>query len=127
MALGFSSATATSILNAICNGTSYSVTEVWIKLHIGDPGGAGTAFPAGETDRIQASFAVAASGAVTSDTDTVWVGVSNAEDYTHFSAWTASTAGTFLFSGTVTANAVAASDTFTIPAGDLDASIPIAA
>ncbi len=35
-----------------------------------------------------------------------WTNVSTSEDYTHFSMWTASTAGTFLWSGTIVANAV---------------------
>jgi hypothetical protein len=52
--------------------------------------------------------------------------VSGTEDYTHYTAWTASSAGTFLFSGTVTANAVTAGDTFTVAAGDLDLALTVA-
>lgn len=126
MAVGFAPATAASILDAICNNTSYAVTEVWIKLHTGDPGAAGTSNAATETTRKQASFAAASNGTITTDADLQWTNVAGSEDYSHFSAWTASTAGTFLFSGTITANAVTAADTFTIPTGDLDLSIAVA-
>ena len=126
MAEGFSSATATSILDAICNNTSYAVANVWIKLHVGAPGSAGTSNAATETTRKEATFSAASSGAITNDAALTWTNVAGSEDYTHYSAWTASTNGTFLFSGTVTANAVTAADTFTIAIGDLDLSIPIA-
>lgn len=126
MAVGLAAATANSFLDALCNATSYSVTEVWIKLHTGDPGAAGTSNAATETTRKQASFSAASSGAITSDGALTWTNVAGTEDYTHYSAWTASSAGTFLFSGTVTANAVVAGDTFTVAIGDLDLSFSIA-
>ena len=53
--------------------------------------------------------------------------VDTAEDYTHWSGWTLVTAGVFLVSGTVTANAVLVGDQFTIPIGDLDLSLSVAA
>ena len=126
MATGLAAATANSFLDALCNATSYSVAEVWIKLHTGDPGASGTSNAATETTRKQALFSAAASGAITSDGALSWTNVAGTEDFTHYSAWTASTAGTFLFSGTVTANAVVAGDTFTVAAGDLDLSLGIA-
>jgi hypothetical protein len=126
MATGLATATCNSILDAICNATSYSVTEVWIKLHVGDPGAAGTSNAATETTRKQASFSAAASGAITSDGALSWTNVAGTEDYTHYTAWTASTNGTFLFSGTVTANAVTAADSFTVAAGDLDLALTVA-
>lgn len=127
MAVGFAPATAAGILDAIGNAAAFSFAAVWIKLHIGDPGAAGASNPANETDRIQASFGAASSGAIANDAALVWTNVSGTEDYTHFSAWTASTAGTFEFSGTITANAVTAGDTFTIPTGDLDLTLAVAA
>lgn len=98
----------------------------WIKLHTGDPGAAGTSNAATETTRKQASWGSASSGAASNSGDLDWTNVAGTEDYTHFSAWTASTAGTFGFSGTITANAVTAGDNFTIPAGDLDVSLTLA-
>lgn len=120
MAVGLSSAAANSLLDSL--GSTYS----WVKLHIGDPGAAGTSNPAGETDRMQATWA-SASGAVKSNSGAItWTGVSNSEDYTHFSVWTASSAGSFGFSGAITANAVTSGDNFTIPSGDLDISLAVA-
>lgn len=126
MAVGLAPATAASILDAIGNAAAFSFSAVWIKLHVGDPGAAGTSNPANETDRVQASFGAASSGAISNDAALTWTGVSGTEDYTHFSAWTASTAGTFEFSGAITANAVTAGDNFTIPIGDLDLTLAVA-
>jgi len=128
MAVGFAAATANAILNALCRSVAWTEPDaVWVKLHVGDPGAAGTSNPATETDRIQATFGTnAASGAIANTAALTWPGVAGTEDYTHWSAWDASTAGTFLFSGTVTANAVVATDDFVIPIGDLDVTLGIA-
>lgn len=126
MATGLATATCNSFLDALCNATSYSVAEVWIKLHVGDPGAAGTSNAATETTRKQASFSAASSGAITNDGALTWTNVAGTEDYTHYTAWTASSGGTFLFSGTVTANAVVAGDTFTVAIGDLDLALTVA-
>jgi len=126
MATGLAAATCASVLDAICNATSYSVAEVWIKLHVGDPGAAGTSNAATETTRKQASFSAASSGAITSDGALTWTNVAGTEDFTHYTAWTASSGGTFLFSGTVTANAVTAGDTFVVASGDLDLTLTAA-
>jgi len=120
MAVGMSAAAANTALDTL--GSTYP----WIKLHVGDPGAAGTANPAVETTRKQATFSAASAGAKTTSADLQWTNVAGSEDYTHYSAWTASTAGTFGFSGTVTANAVTSGDSFTIPAGDFDLSLPVA-
>jgi hypothetical protein len=52
--------------------------------------------------------------------------VAGSEDYSYLSHWSASSAGTFGGSGTVTANAINSGETFTIPDGDLDVTLPIA-
>lgn len=127
MAVGLATATANSILDAIGNATAFSFSAVWIKLHVGDPGGAGTSNAATETTRKQASFGAASGGLMSNDAELSWTNVAGSEDYTYFSAWTASTAGTFEFSGTVTANAVTAGDTFSVAIGDLDLSFAVAA
>lgn len=121
MTVGFSVAAANTHLDT--QGSTYS----WIKLHVGDPGAAGTANPATETTRKQATWGSAAAAAKTTTADLTWTSVAGTEDYTHYSMWTASTAGSFGGSGTVTANAVTTADTFTIPAGDLDVTLPVAA
>ena len=103
----------------------------WIKLHIADPGAAATTSPAGNTTRMQATWGAAGAGSTGfrqfSNTAAItWTGVSTAEDYTHFSAWNASSAGSCGFTGTITANAVQVGDTFTIPIGGLVVTYPIA-
>lgn len=121
MATGLIAAEANSILDAL--GAEFS----WVQLHIGDPGAAGTANVATETDRIQATWAAASGGTMSNSAALEWTTVAGSEDYTHFTVWTASTLGSFGFSGTVTANAVTANDTFTIAIGDLDVSLTVAA
>lgn len=128
MAVGFSATVANAFLDAVCRNVSYANANVYIKLHVGDPGAAGTSNPAGNTTRQQATFATPASGGLISNTAAIlWTNVSTSEDYTHFSAWTASSGGTFLFSGTVTANAVGAGDNFQANVGDLDVPFALAA
>lgn len=126
MAVGWASATAASILDALGNATAWSVATPYIKLHVGDPGASGTANAATETTRKLVSFGAASGGAISNDAALTWTAVAGSEDYTHFSLWDASTAGNFLASGTVTANAVTAGDTFTIPIGDLDLTLAVA-
>jgi hypothetical protein len=130
MTVGLASATAQSILNALANQSNYTApTALWLKLHIGDPGSAGTANAATETTRkdVTAVFATASGGTCTSDTAVTWTAVAASEDYSYYSIWSASTAGTFYWSGTITANAVTAGDTFTLPIGDIDLSLSTAA
>jgi hypothetical protein len=128
MAEGISSFTATAILNAIGNATSFSVTTPWIQLHTAAPGSAGTTAVAGNATRKTVSFGTAASGAISNDVAISWTSgeVDTSEDYTHWSLWDASTSGNFLGSGSVTANAVTVGDTFSIPIGDLDISFATA-
>lgn len=127
MTVGLSATTANSLLNALGRNVSFANSAVWVQLHVGDPGAAGTANQAVETTRKQVTFAVPTGGSLTNSTEIEWATVAGSEDYTHFSAWSLDTAGTFLFSGLVTANAVSSGDTFTIPVGDLDVTFTIAA
>jgi hypothetical protein len=129
MALGLASATANSVLDALFNQTNYTApTAIWMKLHTAAPGAAGTTAAATETTRkdVTAAFPAASGGTVTSNVAVTWTSVAGSETYTHFSIWTASTAGTFLWSGTITANAVTAGDTFTLASGAATASLSTA-
>lgn len=127
MAESISTAVANSILNLIFNNTAWTaIAQAYIKLHTGAPGSAGTANAATETTRKAVSCSAAASGAITSDADIVWTSIAGSQDATHFSIWDDLTAGNFLGSGTITANAYTAGDTFTIPTGDFDVSFTVA-
>ncbi len=129
MATGFSAATAAAIFNALCRNTAWSQpAAVWIQLHTGDPGAAGTTSVATEADRVQATFGDAATtGAISNTAALTWTGVAASEDYSHYSAWDASSGGNFLFSGTLTAAAISAGSDFTIAIGDLDLTLSTAA
>lgn len=106
------------------NGTYTANGAVWVKLHTGDPGAAGTNNAATETTRKEATFPAASSGALSNDANIEWTNVSTTETYTHISLWTASTAGTFLGSDDLSASAaMTAGDTFRIPTGDLDITV----
>ncbi|NBT27728.1 MAG: hypothetical protein EBT09_14565 [Actinobacteria bacterium] len=61
-----------------------------------------------------------------SDAAITWTNISGSQDATHFTAWDSLTTGNFLFSGTITANAYTAGDTFTISSGALTVSLTVA-
>jgi len=126
MAHGIGSYLGNAWMNALGNATSFSVALPYVKLHTGDPGAAGTANPAVETTRKSVSFGASSAGALASDADISWTNIAGSEDATHFTVWDASTAGNFLFSGTITANPYTAGDTYTISSGNLTVSLTLA-
>lgn len=107
------------ILDAVGNNTSLAIADVYVKLHTGDPGEAGTSNAATETTRKAVSFAAASGGSIASDADISWTNISGSQDATHFSLWDHLSAGNCLWTGTVTANAYIAGDTVTIASGAL--------
>jgi len=126
MTVGLSAYLANKYLDAVGNATSFSVATPYIKLHVADPGTAGTANPAVETTRKLASFSAATGGILTSDADTTWTNIAGTETVFFFTTWDAATAGNFLFSGVVDANAYTAGDTFTISSGSLVVNLTLA-
>jgi hypothetical protein len=118
MATGLSEFQANTFLNTV--GTAY------IQLHVGEPGAAGTANGATETTRKEVTFASASSGSIASNSAATWTNISGSQDATHFTAWSAISAGNFLFSGTITGNPYTAGDTYTIASGSLTASLTLA-
>jgi hypothetical protein len=88
---------------------------VYVKLHTGDPGEAGTSNAATEATRKVVTFSAASSGAITSSATVEWTNVSTTETYSHWSLWDASTAGNCLWTGALSSSAaVTAGDTFQI-------------
>jgi hypothetical protein len=120
VAEGLSVAAANAALGTL------AAAYTWVQLHVGAPGPNGTANVAIETDRIQVTWSSPTAGAMTNTNSLVWLSVAGSEDYVDATLWSASIAGTFGASGTVTANAVIAGDTFTIPVGELDAAFATA-
>lgn len=117
MATGISPARARASIDAVV------ALGTWIQLHTGDPGAAGTSNVAGNDTRKQATFGAAAGTPAQAVTTALlrWESgeVDTGEDYTHWSMWTASSAGTFLHSGTLTADAVLVGNAFEVPSGSL--------
>jgi hypothetical protein len=126
MANGISSYAANKCLEAICKNTSFVVTAVYVKLHTGAPGAAGTSNAATETTRKAATFAAASGGVIASNAQVQWTNIAGSQDATDFSVWDDPTAGNFLFSGSITANAYTAGDTYTCPSGSLTATLTVA-
>ena len=111
----------TALMDAVANSIAYDNNGgMFVKLHIGDPGEAGTSNAAGETTRKQLTNAASSGGVFTSVNDLVWTNVSTTETISYISVWDASSAGNCLFTGALTASkAVTAGDTFTIATGSL--------
>lgn len=92
----FAVATRNSMLTAIIGGTAYANPAVWGQLHLGAPGAAGTSNPAALTTRAQIVCATPATARAIANTSlSSWPAASTAETYSHWSFWTASTAGSF--------------------------------
>lgn len=131
MAVGMAPATANAVLNAYYNQTNITApTAIWIQLHTGDPGSAGTSNVATNSTRkdVTAVFAAAASGAVANDTLVTWTSVSTTETYTHWALFSASSAGTFYWSGTISGGAVTAGTDFSFSASSaINISLTVAA
>jgi len=102
------------LLDAI-GGTSFSVTNAYLKLHTGDPGEDATANAATEATRQAVSFSAASGGSMASSGTVEWTNVSTTETVTHWSLWDASTGGNALWSGALASSAaLTAGDTFQI-------------
>lgn len=127
MALGFKPTIADSLLNALLRAAAYTgPATIFIQLHTGAPGAAGTTAVATNNTRKAIAFNASSGGVIASSADVVWTNVPATETYSHFSLWDASTAGNFLGSGTLTANQVTAADTFTVSAGAATTTLNVA-
>lgn len=84
------------------NATFTVPANVYAKLHIGDPGEAGTTNAAGETDRMEVTFGAASGGVVALAATATWTAVSTTETYSHVSLWDAAAAGNCLGYGPMT-------------------------
>jgi hypothetical protein len=91
---------ANALLNTV-NDTSFAISATWVQIHVGSPGANGTANPAYETTRQQATFSAASSGALALSTSPSPWNItipSGSEIITDISVWSASTGGTFYWS-----------------------------
>jgi hypothetical protein len=129
MALGLKDTVSNAILNALCRNVAWTQPAAfYIKLHLGDPGTAGTGSPATETTRMAATFSAASAGSITTSADISWTSYPAAETVSHVSFWDASSAGTFLGNAALTSSqTLAVGNTLTIVAGQLTLSLNTAA
>lgn len=121
MAEGFGVDGAQTALDALAGAYT------WFQNHTAAPGAAGTTAVATEGTRKQCTFgATDGSGQFTTTAQLQWTNVAGTEDFSHLSVWSAVSAGSFGWSGVITANPVVAGDTFSIAAGDFDTSVVLA-
>lgn len=106
-------------LDALSNTSFASGTAtLYVQLHTGDPGGAGTTFPCTHTVRQTVSWSAAASGTKSASGSPVcaWTiaGLGGNETVSHLSVWSSLTGGTFFFSVDCTDKSVANTDTLNL-------------
>lgn len=105
--------TANAWLNVLRGTTFTGIAGTFIKLHIGDPGSAGTANPSAVTTRQSASFSAAAAGAIALSNSPAFA-MTATETITHISVWSDVSAGNFHWSAALTVSkAVVNTDTLT--------------
>jgi hypothetical protein len=129
MTVGLSAAnTANKLLETIGRtGTTFTAGVLYVKLHTGDPGSAGTANASAVTTRYAATFSAASAGSMAlSSMGGTW-SMTGTETISHISLYDASTAGNFLWSVALTASkSVVNGDTLSLTSLTL-AFTPIAA
>jgi hypothetical protein len=103
MAVGLAASFANSILEVYRNTAVSAVATPFVKLHIGDPGAAGTTNPSALTTRNAVTWSAASAGSMSLSTLGAFT-MTASETISHISIWTASTAGTFLQSAALTAS-----------------------
>ena len=103
MTVGITAAQANAYLNVYRNTAASAIATVFVQLHTGDPGAAGTSNVAALTTRNQITWNAASGGSMTLATLSNFT-MTASETISHVSLWTASTAGTFLQSCALTAS-----------------------
>ena len=114
---------ANAWLNILRNTAFTPPTALYVKLHTGDPGSAGTANASAVTTRSAVTHAAAASGALAVTGTLPSFNMTTTEALTHVSYWDASSGGNVLWTAAlaVTKN-VNNGDTFTLATSALSLS-----
>ena len=105
MAVGVSTYLQNKFLECL-RGTTFSVATVYIQMHTGDPGSAGTANVSGScTGRKSITYGTASGGIMSTTAGTTdWTsGAGSGVTLTHYSRWDASSGGNFLGSAALDA------------------------
>lgn len=101
MASGLASATANSFLSVLRNTSYTGITSVFVQLHTGAPGAAGTSNISANTTRNAITWNAPSGGSMTLATLSNWT-MTATETITTITLWTASTSGTFIWSADLT-------------------------
>lgn len=119
--MSYSNLAENAINEAICNNTPLAVAQLYLKLHVGDPGEDCTANPAVETTRKSVSFGASAAGTALNDALVgPWTNVAATEVYSHASLWDAAVAGNPWMYGALTiAKSIGAGDSFDFAVGEV--------
>lgn len=116
MAVGLSTTNlANNWLNMLRGVTFGAPGGLYVRLHTGDPGSAGTANGAAVTSRSLLTLLAASGGAVAlTGTQPTW-SMTSSETISYISVWDAATSGNFLWSAQLSvAKTVANGDTLTL-------------
>lgn len=105
----------------ILRGTAFTVPSgVFMQIHKGQPGSAGTSNVSAQTARSQVSFAAPSAGAIALTGTPPSFNITATETISHVSFWSAASGGEFLWSADMTASkSVEAGDTLTITSAGL--------
>lgn len=126
MTAGNAEAHAHGILN-LFRGVTYTGVTIWVQLHTGDPGAAGTANVSAVTDRHEATFDAPSGGVMELSAALAAWSMTTSETLRYVSLWDAETGGNFKRSIILlTGKDVVNGDTFTLNTLTLSAS-PLAA
>ena len=113
-----------AVLDHVFNISSFTQpSALYVQLHTGDPGEAGTSNVATETTRVAFGAATRTGNSVDNDAAIQWSNVAATETYSHISIHDALTAGNCIFKGAMSSSvSVTAGDDFEFAAGDLNVS-----
>lgn len=104
MTVGLAGTLAQSLLN-LFRGVAYTApTNVYCKLHIGDPGAAGTGNPSAVTTRNTVTWNAATTGGSMSLASLPAFSMTASETISHISLWDNVSAGNFLQSAALTSS-----------------------
>lgn len=103
MTVGLAAATANAYLGVFKNTTYTAITTVYVKLHTGDPGAAGTSNASAVTTRNAVTWGTISAGSMPLSALSNY-SMTTTETISHISLWDASTAGNFLQSAALTAS-----------------------
>jgi hypothetical protein len=94
------------ILDHLTGTASWTMpSSVYLKLHTGDPGEAGTNNPATEATRKVVTWSSASSGSIVTNATVSWTNMAATETISYWSLWDNSTGGNCLWTGQFSASA----------------------